>query len=106
MKSEEVEGVEASSSVDVTTKETLIGPVSVIYCAVCSMPPEFCEYGACFDKCLPWILENCREALSPDLLARNIGALSLEEGKSGGEVSLNKYLLLSLPSKYINISYF
>jgi len=28
------------------------------------MPPEFCEFGASFDVCLPWIVINCPELLS------------------------------------------
>lgn len=38
-------------------------PREVLYCAICSMPPEFCEYGASYDRCLPWITENCPEIL-------------------------------------------
>lgn len=60
-------------------------PVIVRYCPVCSLPPEYCEFGSCFDKCLPWILENCPEVLSEEVLARSLGNVSLEEGKTGGD---------------------
>eukprot|EP01039_Chlorochromonas_danica_P004470 gene4470-4896_t len=57
-------------------------PVIVRYCPVCSLPPEYCEFGSCFDKCLPWIVENCPEVLSEEVLARALGNVSLEEGKT------------------------
>jgi density-regulated protein len=63
-------------------------PLNIIYCGVCSMPPEFCEYGACFDQCLPWIRDNCPEVLSEEVLARAMGSVSLEEGKAEGEVGV------------------
>lgn len=57
------EGLSSTQMID------FAAPVQVIYCPTCSMPCEFCEYGACFSKCLPWIMENCREALSAVKLA-------------------------------------
>eukprot|EP01033_Poteriospumella_lacustris_P002296 gene2296-1678_t len=38
--------------------------LTVQYCGVCSMPPEFCEYGACYDRCREWIQSNCPDMLS------------------------------------------
>lgn len=35
-------------------------------CPVCGMPPEYCEYGANFDLCKPWLKENHLD-LYPDL---------------------------------------
>lgn len=35
-------------------------------CPVCGMPPEYCEYGAKFDLCKPWLKENHLD-LYPDL---------------------------------------
>ncbi|XP_030530749.1 translation machinery-associated protein 22 [Rhodamnia argentea] len=42
-------------------------PVKVLYCAVCSLPAEYCEFGPDFEKCKPWLLKNAPE-LYPDLL--------------------------------------
>ena len=56
-------------------------PKVVKYCPICSMPPEFCEYGPTFDKCLPWIVENCPEVLSPDLLASLLGDAKIGDGE-------------------------
>jgi density-regulated protein DRP1 len=52
-------------------------PVDVIYCPTCTMPCEFCEHGACFDKCLPWILKNCPEVLSETVLAEMVAKTSI-----------------------------
>ncbi|RIA95281.1 translation initiation factor SUI1 [Glomus cerebriforme] len=30
----------------------------VIYCGVCSLPPEYCEYGATLNKCKEWLREK------------------------------------------------
>eukprot|EP00600_Ochromonadales_sp_CCMP1393_P001104 CAMPEP_0174989908 /NCGR_PEP_ID=MMETSP0004_2-20121128/21001_1 /TAXON_ID=420556 /ORGANISM="Ochromonas sp., Strain CCMP1393" /LENGTH=56 /DNA_ID=CAMNT_0016243405 /DNA_START=71 /DNA_END=238 /DNA_ORIENTATION=+ len=42
------------------------------------MPPEFCEYGASFEKCLPWILNNCPEVLDDKIIAEMVGKLSVD----------------------------
>lgn len=31
----------------------------VLYCGVCGLPPEYCEFNPDFEKCKPWILQNC-----------------------------------------------
>ncbi|EPS73032.1 hypothetical protein M569_01725, partial [Genlisea aurea] len=41
-------------------------PVKVLYCAVCGLPAEYCEFGPNFEKCKPWISQNARD-LYPDL---------------------------------------
>jgi density-regulated protein len=30
----------------------------IIYCGICSLPPEYCEYMPCLDKCKNWLAEN------------------------------------------------
>ncbi|OVA03993.1 Translation initiation factor SUI1 [Macleaya cordata] len=42
-------------------------PVQVLYCAVCSLPAEYCEFGPDFEKCKPWLIENAPETY-PDLI--------------------------------------
>ncbi|KAK4742692.1 hypothetical protein SAY87_000693 [Trapa incisa] len=42
-------------------------PVEVLYCAVCSLPAEYCEFGPDFGKCKPWLIKNAPH-LYPDLL--------------------------------------
>lgn len=38
----------------------------ILYCGVCGLPPEYCEFGPDFNKCKPWIAANCPE-IYPDL---------------------------------------
>ncbi|XP_020089269.1 translation machinery-associated protein 22 isoform X2 [Ananas comosus] len=42
-------------------------PVRVLYCGVCGLPAEYCEFGPDFDKCKPWLRQNAPH-LYPDLL--------------------------------------
>ncbi|XP_019192654.1 PREDICTED: translation machinery-associated protein 22 isoform X1 [Ipomoea nil] len=42
-------------------------PVQVLYCGVCGLPAEYCEFGPDFEKCKPWLIQNAPD-LYPDLL--------------------------------------
>ncbi|XP_019416128.1 PREDICTED: translation machinery-associated protein 22-like [Lupinus angustifolius] len=42
-------------------------PLRVLYCPICSLPPEYCEFGSDFDKCKPWLIQNVPE-LYPNLV--------------------------------------
>ncbi|KAL8503051.1 hypothetical protein ACS0TY_021975 [Phlomoides rotata] len=42
-------------------------PVKVLYCGVCGLPAEYCEFGPDFEKCKPWLIQNAPE-LYPDLV--------------------------------------
>jgi hypothetical protein len=33
-------------------------PLVVFYCGVCSMPPEYCSYGPCPQRCREWLKTN------------------------------------------------
>lgn len=37
---------------------TDIEPKSILYCGICSWPPEFCEFGITKKKCQTWLNEN------------------------------------------------
>jgi len=69
------------------------GPREVVYCGVCGMPPEYCEYGADYEKCVPWLTAHC-----PHLLKKNDAASEQGEGvgakkkKRGGGVVKKKEL--------------
>jgi hypothetical protein len=56
-------------------------PLKVLYCPMCSMPPEYCEFNIpeVFEKCLPWILANCKNVLSKAVLAKATGEEMKEE---------------------------
>jgi hypothetical protein len=43
--------------------------LQVIYCGVCGLPPEYCEFGPDFEKCKPWIQANC-PSVYPELFGR------------------------------------
>lgn len=60
--------------------EVNMDPVTVVYCPICSMPPEYCEYGPSFERCLPWIRENAADSLNPEYLASLLKKMGLEEG--------------------------
>ena len=56
-------------------------PITVVYCPTCTLPPEYCEYGPCFDKCLPWILKNYPQVLSDEILSEMLGEVEVTEDK-------------------------
>ncbi|RDA90381.1 hypothetical protein CP533_5645 [Ophiocordyceps camponoti-saundersi (nom. inval.)] len=45
----------------------------IIYCGVCSLPPEYCEYGGTVKKCQEWLQSN-----QPDMYGRIWSAEALE----------------------------
>ncbi|PPQ87315.1 hypothetical protein CVT25_002063 [Psilocybe cyanescens] len=57
-------------------------PLEVFYCAICSFPLEYCEFGSSLTRCKEWLKEE-REDLfnkyySEEALQAKIGTLSLE----------------------------
>ncbi|TLS26377.1 hypothetical protein PpBr36_05343, partial [Pyricularia pennisetigena] len=54
----------------------------VVYCGVCSLPPEYCEYGGTVKKCQDWLQKNNPEMYdriwSPEALQAATAALSVE----------------------------
>ncbi|GAQ80707.1 Translation initiation factor SUI1 family protein [Klebsormidium nitens] len=72
-------------------------PQTVLYCGVCGLPPEFCEFGPDFEKCKPWLIKNAPGAY-PELTKKaadeaeaKLGDLRLggEDG-ADGEASTSK----------------
>ncbi|KAL4589510.1 hypothetical protein LXL04_002417 [Taraxacum kok-saghyz] len=45
-------------------------PVQVLYCGVCGLPAEYCEFGPDFEKCKPWLIQNAAD-IYPDLQDAN-----------------------------------
>ncbi|XP_027336472.1 translation machinery-associated protein 22 isoform X1 [Abrus precatorius] len=81
-------------------------PVRAMYCGVCSLPPEYCEFGSDFDKCKPWLIQNVPD-LYPDLLkeanekeadkvADKLQSTVISSGGSDGAASSGQFLLLLL----------
>ena len=58
-------------------------PSPVIYCGICSYPPEFCEFGLSIKRCREWLQSNHPEMAdkyySADALANITSTLSLEK---------------------------
>ncbi|KIY45141.1 density-regulated protein DRP1, partial [Fistulina hepatica ATCC 64428] len=57
-------------------------PVQVLYCAVCSFPPEYCEFGSRLTRCKEW-LKGAHPDLydkyySDEALVNKVGTLSLD----------------------------
>ncbi|KAK0633471.1 translation initiation factor SUI1 [Immersiella caudata] len=54
----------------------------VIYCGVCTLPPEYCEYGGTVNKCQQWLEKNhpdlYQRIWSPEALEAATASLSLE----------------------------
>jgi hypothetical protein len=73
--------IAASSSEGVTAASlplSLEHAINVQYCPHCSMPPEYCEFGPCFNsKCLPWIQANCPSLYTEERLAQLLAAASV-----------------------------
>ncbi|OOQ82622.1 Translation machinery-associated protein 22 [Penicillium brasilianum] len=62
------------------------GPVEpqarhIVYCGVCSLPPEYCEFGGTAKKCEEWLKENHDDLwtrlYSDDALNANLSTLSV-----------------------------
>ncbi|KAI8814686.1 translation machinery-associated protein 22 [Cladochytrium replicatum] len=64
---DEVEDVEAVAVPELPAyvpRETKHTP-SILYCAVCSVPPEYCDFGTTKEKCRGWLASE-----HPDVFAR------------------------------------
>lgn len=60
-----------------------LSPLIVVYCPACTLPPEFCQHGPCFERCLPWLRENFPQYLSESQLECSMAAASLADGEAG-----------------------
>jgi len=58
----------------------------LIYCPVCGLPPEYCEFGPDFNACKPWIIKNCPQ-LYPALVndKKKDGEAEKKRQKRGGK---------------------
>ncbi|KAK6532978.1 Translation machinery-associated protein 22 [Arthrobotrys megalospora] len=57
-------------------------PKDVVYCGVCSLPPEYCEFGATVKKCTDWLAANHpslhQKLYSSEALENKMGTMTLE----------------------------
>lgn len=49
-------------------------PVRVLYCGVCGLPAEYCEFGPDFERCKPWLRANAPGVYPDELLASSSSA--------------------------------
>ncbi|TFL05446.1 translation initiation factor SUI1 [Pterulicium gracile] len=79
---------EEASPPEATAVEPSEGPVpeprqpkTVLYCAVCSFPPEYCEFGSRFTKCKEWLNDAHPDLFSQyyseDALQSKLGTMTL-----------------------------
>jgi len=65
--------------------EPPVKPLEMLYCEICSFPPEYCEFGSSVSKCKSWLEEAHPELYekywSDDAVVKKIGTLSLENQK-------------------------
>ncbi|KAF2201444.1 density-regulated protein DRP1 [Delitschia confertaspora ATCC 74209] len=66
----------------------------VVYCGVCTLPPEYCEFGGTVKKCEEWLKQNhpdMHEKLwSQEALTQNLSTLSVEAQKRAEKDSQKK----------------
>ncbi|KAF7305031.1 Translation machinery-associated protein 22 [Mycena kentingensis (nom. inval.)] len=59
-----------------------VPPVAIIYCGICTYPPEYCEFGSSLTRCKEWLGENhpalFEQYYSDEALHSKVGTLSLE----------------------------
>ncbi|KAK6342829.1 Translation machinery-associated protein 22 [Orbilia javanica] len=57
-------------------------PLEVVYCGVCSLPPEYCEFGATVKKCTEWLEGNHpslhQKLYSSEAIESKMGTMTLE----------------------------
>jgi len=58
--------IDNSNENEVPNTKISIAPIRILYCAVCGLPAEYCEFGPNFDKCKPWLKEHALD-LYPNL---------------------------------------
>ncbi|KAG8045578.1 hypothetical protein GUJ93_ZPchr0008g13962 [Zizania palustris] len=59
-------------------------PVRVLYCGVCGLPAEYCEFGTDFERCKPWLRAHAAGVYPEDLLA------SSSSGGAAGDKDVQK----------------
>ena len=107
---EDVKPPTSSEEEEVTTSinEYLIevafdDPISVMYCGICSMPVELCEYGSSYDKCKVWLEEHADD----ETLAKVMESTTLDEEEededSGKKKKKNKKVSAKVKKATVSI---
>ncbi|CAJ0546188.1 Ff.00g096610.m01.CDS01 [Fusarium sp. VM40] len=79
---------------DVEQPEGELQSRNVTYCGVCTLPPEYCEYGGTAKKCREWLEKNEPELYgriwSPEALEAATASLSVEAQKRAAKDAQKK----------------
>ncbi|KAL1926212.1 hypothetical protein VTP01DRAFT_6077 [Rhizomucor pusillus] len=60
----------------------------VLYCGICTMPPEFCEFSGTQNKCKEWLQKNHENVYNKlygdvDAVTEKVAQVSVEESEAG-----------------------
>ena len=50
--------VEEVGQLDISSRPALRTILNITYCGICSLPPEYCEFGSTVNKCKNWLESN------------------------------------------------
>ncbi|TQV95798.1 hypothetical protein V2A60_000971 [Cordyceps javanica] len=81
---------------DAEQGDTILEPQArvVTYCGVCTLPPEYCEYGGTVKKCQDWLQSNQKEMYdriwSAEALEAATASLSVEAQKRAAKDAQKK----------------
>ncbi|EAS36953.3 translation machinery-associated protein 22 [Coccidioides immitis RS] len=73
-----------AEAADTEVQTTSLEPQArhIVYCGVCSLPPEYCEFGGTAKKCEEWLHENNpsmhQKLYSEETIAANLSTLSIQ----------------------------
>ncbi|GAB7364956.1 hypothetical protein MBLNU230_g5741t1 [Neophaeotheca triangularis] len=76
-----------------TASATAPPPKQVIYCGICSLPPEYCEYGGTTQKCSTWLSEthpSLHEKLYTSSTTNALSELSVDAQKRADKDAAKK----------------
>ncbi|VAH57648.1 unnamed protein product [Triticum turgidum subsp. durum] len=60
-----------------------LAPAKVLYCGVCGLPAEYCEFGPDFERCKPWLRAHAPGVYPDELVASSSGGDDKDVGKVG-----------------------
>ncbi|KAM3347286.1 hypothetical protein ACQJBY_021327 [Aegilops geniculata] len=58
-------------------------PAKVLYCGVCGLPAEYCEFGPDFERCKPWLRAHAPGVYPEELVVSSSGGDDKDVGKVG-----------------------
>lgn len=69
-------------------------PVRVLYCGVCGLPAEYCEFGPDFERCKPWLRAHAPGVYPDDLIAASSSSGSSRRPSSLPSISSSRCRLV------------